>query len=70
MTKKDRYELYTRISKYFEDISKLVFAGVVLTSIMKEEINFWWLLGSGGLVVIVTAYIAYKTYAKSRNYKN
>jgi hypothetical protein len=33
LTRKDRKEMYERISKYLEDISKLIFAGAVLSTI-------------------------------------
>lgn len=66
LTKKERQELYGRISKYLEDVSKLILAGVVLSSIMKEDISTWWLVGSGLLVGIVFLYAAYKAYIKSK----
>ena len=46
LTRKDRQELYGRMSKYFEDVSKLILAGVVLSSIKK-------ILICGGLFVVV-----------------
>lgn len=66
LTKKERQELYGRISKYLEDVSKLILAGVVLSSIMKEDISTWWLVGSGLLVGLVFLYAAYKAYIKSK----
>ena len=66
LTRKDRQELYARISKYFEDISKLIFAGVVLSSVMKEDISVWWLAGSGSIAAVAMGYMSYKAFVKSR----
>ena len=66
MTRKDKQELYARASKYFEDISKLIFAGAVLSSIMKEDIGLWWLVGCGTGASIVMLLLAYRAYIKSR----
>lgn len=66
LTKKDRQELYGRLSKYLEDVSKLILAGVVLSSIMKEDISVWWLVGSGVFVGIIFLLAAYKAYVKSK----
>ena len=59
LTKKDRQELYERMSKYLEDVSKLIFAGAVLSSIMKEDISMWWLIGCGTFVSLLALYGAY-----------
>ena len=66
LTKKDRQELYERMSKYLEDVSKLIFAGAVLSSIMKEDISMWWLIGCGTFVSLLALYGAYSAYIKSR----
>ena len=66
LTKKDRKQLYERISKYLEDISKLIFAGAVLSSIMKEDISMWWLIGCGTSVSLLALYGAYEAYLMSR----
>ena len=66
LTRKDRQELYGRMSKYFEDVSKLILAGVVLSSIMKEDLDMWWLVCSGMLVGLIFLVAAYKAYIKSK----
>ena len=66
LARKDKQELYVRISKYLEDISKLIFAGAVLSSIMKESISMWWIIGCGTCVSLLALYGAYKAYVKSR----
>ena len=66
LTRKDKQELYSRTSKYFEDISKLIFAGAVLSSIMKEDISVWWLIGCGSLSAAIMLFLSYRAYLKSR----
>ncbi|MBQ7553607.1 MAG: hypothetical protein IJT46_04515 [Bacteroidaceae bacterium] len=66
LTRKNKQDLYDRVSKYLEDISKLIFAGVVLSSIMKEDVGTWWLVGLGFLVGAVILYGSYKAYIKSK----
>ncbi|MBR1541852.1 MAG: hypothetical protein IJ628_04490 [Bacteroidaceae bacterium] len=66
LTRKNKQDLYDRVSKYLEDISKLIFAGVVLSSIMKEDAGTWWLVGLGFLVGAVILYGSYKAYIKSK----
>ena len=34
LTKKEKKEVYGRLSKYLEDVSKLIMAGIVLSTIM------------------------------------
>ena len=66
LTRKNKQDLYDRVSKYLEDISMLIFAGVVLSSIMKEDVGTWWLVGLGFLVGAVILYGSYKAYIKSK----
>ena len=66
LKKKDKQELYGRLSKYLEDVSKLILAGVVLSSIMKEDISVWWLVGSGVIVGLIFLFASYKAYVKSK----
>ena len=66
LTRKDKLKLYERMSRYLEDISKLIFAGTVLSSIMKEDISMWWLVGCGTIVSLLALYGAYSAYVKSR----
>ena len=40
LKKEDKLELYKEESKFFVDVAKLVFAGTILSGIMKEDINF------------------------------
>jgi len=39
MKKEAEKELYKEFGKYLADISKLIFGGVVLTGIMREEVG-------------------------------
>ena len=67
LKKKEKCELFKRVSKYLEDVSKLVFAGVVLSSITKDDYNLWWMLSSGTFLVFVTMYGSYLAFIKSNN---
>ena len=66
LTRKDRQELFERLSKYLEDVSKLVLAGVVLTAIMKEDVGLWWLIGCGTMAGGIMLYASYKAFVKSK----
>ena len=66
LTKKEKQELYAHTSKFFVDIAKLVFAGVILAGILKEDVNTLWLLTCGTLVVILSLVMAYNTFKLSK----
>jgi len=66
LTKKDEQELFDRISKYLADVSKLVIAGVVLTSITKEDLNLWVVIGLGLTATSVLLVGSYLTYSRSK----
>ena len=66
LTRKNKQELLDRISKYLADVSKLVIAGVVLTSIMKEDLNIWVLVGLGVTTSVTILYFSYYAFIKSK----
>ena len=66
LTKKDEQELFDRVSKYLADVSKLVIAGVVLTSITKEDLNLWVVIGLGLTATSVLLVGSYLTYSRSK----
>ena len=39
LKKEDKLELYKEESKFFVDVAKLVFAGVILAGILKEDVG-------------------------------
>ena len=43
------------LGKYCLDLSKLVFAGAILSAIMKESLPVFWIIFVGGLVVAILA---------------
>ena len=63
MTRNTRREFYGEVSKFFIDIAKLIFAGVILAGILKEDVSILWLLGGGALSMIV-AFMGYYHYFK------
>ena len=66
LTKKNRQELYAHASKFFVDIAKLVFAGIILADILKQDVDFWWMLIGGFSVVTVLLLFAYNMFKMSK----
>ena len=66
LSKKDRLALNERISKFFEKIAELVFAGVILSGILKENVGLIWLLLFGGISVLLLLIASYITFVNSR----
>ena len=65
MTRNTRREFYGDISKFFLDIAKLVFAGVILAGILKEDVSVLWLLGGGSLTMAVAFFDYYHYFMLS-----
>ena len=53
--KKTRKELYKEAGKFFLDIAKLVFAGVILAGIMDLNVDKYLLLAIGSVSVLLLA---------------
>ena len=66
LTRKQLQELYSRMSKFFEDVAKLVIAGVVIGTLMQQQLNHWMLLAGGAVVTITLVYLSYKAFLKSK----
>ena len=66
LTRNEKRELYGLISRFFVDIAKLVFAGVILAGILKEDVDTLWLLAGGSAVVLIALLIAYNTFIMSK----
>ena len=52
--------------KYFLDISKLIFGGVILAGIMNLGVDSLYLFGIGESLVVIFAGIGFKFYSKSK----
>ena len=65
MTKKERKEFFAQANKFFVDIAKLVFAGVILAGILKQDVNFWLLITGGVIVMFIMLYAAYLMFRNS-----
>ena len=52
--------------KYCLDMSKLIFGGVILAGIMNFGVNNIYLLGIGGMFVILLAVMGFTFYSKAR----
>ena len=66
MKQKKRELMYQEYGKYFLDMSKLIFGGVILAGIMNLGVNNALLLGSGFAVVIIFAMIGFSFYNNSK----
>ena len=66
LTKEDIKELNSRASKFFEKIAELVFAGVILSGILKEDIGLLWLILGGAISVSILLLASYKTFRNSK----
>ena len=58
--------MYQEYGKYFLDMSKLIFGGVILAGIMNLGVNNVLLRGSGFVVVIIFATIGFSFYNNSK----
>ncbi len=62
LSRKAQKALYKEASKFFVDVAKLVFAGVILSGIMKEDIDLIWLVGVGLLSTVLSLLAGYKMF--------
>jgi hypothetical protein len=66
LTKKDIRDLNERLSKFFERIAELVFAGIILSGILKENVGIGWLILGGGISVVLLLTGSYMAFRNSR----
>ncbi len=66
MTKKERQELFAQANKFFVDIAKLVFGGVILAGILKQDVDFRMLIGGGTIVMAIMLYAGYPMFRNSK----
>lgn len=66
LTKKAKQELFARASKFFERIAELVFAGVILSGILKQDVDFLLLIGGGVLVMMLLLLVSYVMFRNSQ----
>ena len=66
LSRKDRQDIYSWVSKYLADVSKLIIAGVVLAALMQQEIASWWLVLGGTVAASGFFWMAYKALLKSK----
>ena len=66
LTKKAKLELFSRASKFFERIAELVFAGVILAGILKQDVDFFWLIGGGVVVMLTLLLVSYVMFRNSQ----
>lgn len=66
LTKKAKQELFSRASKFFEKIAELIFAGIILSGILKQDVGFWWLILGGCSVMFILLLVAYVMFKNSQ----
>lgn len=66
MTKKEKQELFAQANTFCIDIAKLIFAGIILAGILKQDVNFWWLIAGGTSVMFIMLYAAYLMFLNSK----
>ncbi len=66
MTRKDRQALNERMSKFFERVAELVFGGVILSGILKEDVGLLWLILGGAVSIGMLLMVSYVTFLNSR----
>ena len=68
MKLKKKELLYHEAGKYFLDLSKLVFGGIILAEIMNLAINQVAVFAIGGVAVVALALFGFHYYAKEIEY--
>ena len=66
MKQKKREIMMQESGKYFLDLSKLFFGGVILAGIMDIGVERVYLLGIGSLIVALFAIMGFIFYSKSK----
>ena len=66
LTKKDIRDLNERLSKFFERIAELVFAGIILSGIIKEDVGILWLVLGGGISIVLLLIGSFMAFKNSR----
>ena len=66
LTRKSKLELFARASKFFERIAELVFAGVILAGILKQDVDFLWLIGGGVFVMLLLLWVSLIMFRNSQ----
>ncbi len=67
--KKQKETRFKTLSKYFLDLSKLVFGGIVLAGVMDLKLNVLTLLITGAIGVFIFAYIGFLLLRLSKSKK-
>ena len=52
-TLKERHPIAKKMGDFFIDVAKLVIGGVILAGLMKQDIDYWLLVGSGSFAVLM-----------------
>ncbi len=66
MKQKKRELMMQEYGKYYLDMSKLIFGGVILAGVMNLGVDNSYLFGIGGVLVSFFATIGFVFYSKSK----
>ena len=50
---KEQHPIAKKMGDFFIDVAKLVIGGVILAGLMKQDIDYWLLVGSGSFAVLM-----------------
>ena len=59
VTKKEepQHPVLKKLGDFFFDVAKLVFGGVILAGLMKQDVDYWILLVVGAMTIVITVFI-------------
>lgn len=66
ISKKTRKAFYLETSKYLSDISKLIFGGIILTSILNFNISKTIIFIAGSITVIILTVFSFILFLKGK----
>jgi hypothetical protein len=65
----EKNNLFVEAGKFCLDIAKLIFGGVILAGLMKQDIEYMSLFLIGLGVVVIFAFLGFRLIAKSKSKK-
>ena len=52
-----QHPVLKKLGDFFFDVAKLIFGGVILAGLMKQDVNYWILLVVGAMTIVITVFI-------------
>lgn len=66
VSRKTRKAIYLEASKYINDLTKLIFGGIILTNILNFNINKMIIFVSGFIAVIILTAFSFALFLKGK----